>query len=154
MIFTSFWSKPLPADHIRIGISRGSPRWIKGHQPRIAALAPGQWLYTVQDFEDFRSRYSQQLACLDADDISDEIDRLAGGRIPVLCCFCKPSTSGTVYCHRSLASAWLEYRLGLIVEEHGVPGGHGAFHPLLPDSHRRPVETPTASIRPVQLDFL
>jgi hypothetical protein len=55
MIFTSFWSKPLTADHIRIGISRGSPRWMKGIQPRIAALAPGQWLYTVTDFEDFRS---------------------------------------------------------------------------------------------------
>lgn len=154
MIYTSYWANPLPADYVRIGISRGSPRWIKGSPPRIPALAPEQWLYTVQDFEDFRSRYSQQLSCLDADEISDEIDRLAGGRIPVLCCFCKPSTSGTAYCHRSLASAFLEYRLGLIVEEYGVPGGHGVFHPFLPDSRRRPVETATAPIQPVQLDLL
>ncbi|MGU3544515.1 hypothetical protein [Methylobacterium sp. A52T] len=154
MIYTSFWSKPLPADMIRIGISRGSPRWIKGSPPRIPALAPGQWMYSVPDFEHFRAAYSQQLACLDAGEISDQIDRLAGGRIPVLCCFCKPPTSGTAYCHRSLASAWLEHRLGLIVEEHGVPGGHGVFHPLLPDSHRRSVETATAPIRPVQLPLL
>lgn len=114
-------------------------------------------MYSVPDFEHFRASYSQQLSCLDADEISDQIDRLAGGRIPVLCCFCRlptAGTAGTSYCHRSLASAWLEYRLGLVVEEHGVPGGHGVFHPLLPDDYRRPVETAVAPIRPVQLPLL
>lgn len=138
MIYTSFWSGPkLPPEFVRIGISRGAPRWLPP-QPRIAALAPGKWLFDVTEFEDFRSRYCSQLACLDAGEISDQIDQLAGGRIPVLCCFCKPLTAGTRYCHRSLASAWLEYHLGLIVEEVGLEGqGHGADHPMLPAEYRR-----------------
>lgn len=90
MILTSYWAKPLPEDHVRIGISRGSPRWMRGSQPRLAELAPGPWFYTTTDPEEFRSSYVGQLACVSVDETLERIDRLAGGRTAVLACFCKP----------------------------------------------------------------
>lgn len=153
MIYTSFWSGQLPPNHIRIGISRGTPRWMKV-QPRITELAPGSWLYTVaDDTEEFRSRYVSQLGALDPVQVVERIHCEAAGKTPVLTCFCKPGVSN--WCHRSWVSVWLAHRAGLQVPELGMEEqGCAASHPLLPAAYRRPVERPQSPTRPVQLDLL
>ncbi|WP_409566782.1 hypothetical protein [Methylobacterium sp. E-046] len=144
MIFTSFWSKPLPTGMIRIGISRGSPRWMKPG-PRIPELAPGSsWFYTATDPEEFRSAYVGQLACVDVSETLDRIERIAQGRPAVLTCFCRPGAVN--FCHRSWVSVWLAHRARLDVPEFGMEdAGSGASHPLLPIEYRR------ASSEPVPL---
>lgn len=110
--------------------------------PRIPELAPGSWLYTTDDPEDYRIKYVTQLACVDVTQIVERIDRIAGGRTAVLACFCKPG--GSNWCHRAWVSVWLAHRAGLDVPEFGMEEhGCGASHPLLPGPYRRPVEQPS-----------
>lgn len=153
MIYTSFWSKPLQADMIRIGISRGSPRWMKPG-PRIPELAPGSsWFYTTTDPEEFRSAYVGQLECVDPGEVVERIDRIADGRTAVLTCFCKPGDGR--WCHRSWVSVWLAHHLGLIVEEYGFEGqGFAAEHVMLPAEFRRPLRNTVVPAKPLQLDLL
>lgn len=139
-ILTSYWSRYLPPDHVRISVSRGSPRWMKP-QPRLAELQPGSWLYTTDDPEEYRVKYVTQLAALDPIRIVEQIRCEAAGKIPVLTCFCKPG--GSNWCHRSWISVWLAHRAGLNVPEFGMEdAGSGASHPLLPVKYRRPFSEP------------
>ena len=150
---TSYWAKAIPSDHVRISVYRGSPRWMKP-QPRIPELSPGQWLYTTPDPEEYCIKYVGQLACVDVNEIVEQIDRIAGGRTAVLCCFCKPTVPGS-WCHRSWISVLLAHRASLDVPEFGMEAeGSGAAHPMLPAEYRRPVEQPFAQARPVQLSLL
>ncbi|MCJ2019917.1 hypothetical protein MKK84_21185 [Methylobacterium sp. E-065] len=152
-ILTSYWSRPLPPDYVRISVSRGSPRWMKP-QPKIPEFAPGQWLYTTPDPEEYRIKYVSQLACVDVGEIVERIDRMAGGRTAVLCCFCKPGVPGG-FCHRAWLSVLFAHRANLEVPELGMEAdGSGAAHPLLPQEYRWPLEQPSAQARPVQLDLL
>jgi|GEM_PF-1003852 len=137
---TTYWARHLPPDHVRIGISRGSPRWMKA-QPRIPELAPGQWLYTTEDPEEYRVRYVRQLADLDPVRVVERIRCEAGGKTPVLACFCKPG--GSNWCHRAWVSVWLAHRASLDVPEFGMEdAGSGASHPLLPKEYRRSISAP------------
>lgn len=152
-ILTGCWSCHFPSDHVRIGISRGSPKWLKPG-PRIPELAPGTWFYTVtDDAELFRSKYVGQLECVDPGEVVERIDRLAGGRTAVLTCFCKPGDGR--WCHRSWVSVWLAHHLGLVVEEYGFEGqGFAAEHVMLPAEFRRPLRTAVVPAKPRQLDLL
>ncbi|MCE4223633.1 DUF488 domain-containing protein [Methylobacterium sp. C25] len=143
MILTSHWFAKLPRDHIKIGVSSGTPSGFK-HLPRIAELAPGPYFRTA-DAETYRSRYVTQLAQLDPTQIVDRIDQLAQGQTPVLVCWERPGTGD--WCHRAWISVWLAHRLGLIVEEFGLEGrGFGASHPMLPEEYRRPQSTPVPTL--------
>jgi hypothetical protein len=122
-------------------------------QPRLAELAPGSWLYTTDDPEEYRIKYVSQLACIDMGEIVDRIDQIAGGRTAVLCCFCRPGDGR--WCHRSWISVALAHHLGLIVEEYGFEGqGFAAEHVMLPQRYRRPVQVTAAPVKPVQLDLI
>ncbi len=117
---TSSWFAPLPAGHIRIGISRGIP---KGERDEdiltYRALAPGPWFKSVSPAE-YQKRFAEQLAELDANLVIKRLRQLAGpGNVPVLACFehARDIDGGRCWCHRHLVAQWLEQRLGITVEE-------------------------------------
>ncbi|WP_132251341.1 hypothetical protein [Methylobacterium segetis] len=104
--------------------------------PKVAALAPGTWFRTAGT-EEYRARYAAQLAALDPAEIVEQIDSLANGQIPVLCCYERLGSGD--WCHRGYVSAWLCFHLGLVVPElHDRTGGFAGLHPMLPAEFRRP----------------
>jgi hypothetical protein len=117
LIKTACWFAKIPADHIRIGISRGTPRGMAGFR-RCSALNPGPWFKSVEPVEYLRL-YGELLAKLDANKVAGDIINLAGDKIPVLCCFeSGPKIdSGEQWCHRHLAAKWFEDWLGIQVPE-------------------------------------
>jgi hypothetical protein len=48
---TASWFTPVPADHIRIGISRAVPRRFAPGYRVFRALAPGPWFNSVDTAE-------------------------------------------------------------------------------------------------------
>src|ERR1017187_9456071 len=46
-ILTASWFTPLPATHIKIGISRGVPRGLPAGHRLFKKLAPGPWFNSV-----------------------------------------------------------------------------------------------------------
>ena len=129
IIKTGTWSARLPDDHIKIGISRGTPRFrIAPGWRRYIPLNPGPWLTAP----DFTARYQDLLSRLDPERVLEELLQLSGGRVPVLCCFEK--VGGAQWCHRSLAAAWLAQGLGIVVPEVGFENLAMDLHPLLPQA--------------------
>ena len=127
IIKTGTWSARLPDDHIKIGISRGTPRFrIAPGWRRYTPLNPGPWLTAP----DFAARYQDLLSRLDPERVHDELMRIADGRVPVLCCF--ERVGGPGWCHRSLAASWLSDALGVAVPELGFESLAMDLHPLLP----------------------
>ena len=146
-IKTSYWYQSLPADHIKIGVSRGVPPRFR-QAPRMIELQPGPWFRSV-DAETYRSLFVAGLQKHDPAAIVEKIDCLAQGRVPVLCCWERP---GTGWCHRAWLSVWFAHTLGLVVEEFGLEGqGYAAAHPMLPDAYRKPLQAPAQSALPSQL---
>ncbi len=119
-IKTASWFVPLPADHVRIGISRGIPRNERDEDIlTYRALAPGPWFRSVSPKE-YQNRFGAQLARLDAGAVVARLQELAGSdNIPVLCCFevARDIAAGRCWCHRHLVAAWLERSLDITVEE-------------------------------------
>lgn len=125
MIKTSSWWQPLPADHMRIGISRGTPRRQPAGFRRYTKLNPGPWFNSCATPEEYVERYDAEvLSRLDARRVVAEIEAM----VAVLLCFERPNT-GT-WCHRSLVSSWLERELGIEVRELGYEDRRE--HPLRP----------------------
>lgn len=134
-MLTSSWFTRLPDDHIKIGVSRGTPRGVIS-APNIRSLNPGPWFKTA-DTETYRSLYVGQLAKLNPMQVVAAIDKAAGGKIPVLCCY--ERAGGPDWCHRGYISAWLLHHLGLIIPEFGMEHvGFGGSHPMLPAEYRAP----------------
>jgi hypothetical protein len=131
IIKTASWWTPLPDDHVRIGISRGTPRF------RVAAgyrlykrLNPGPW-FSSADTATFTERYhAEVLHRLDPEQVLRELVALAPGRVPVLVCW--ERVGGVQWCHRSLAANWLAAGLGIVVPEFGFEDLPQDRHPLLP----------------------
>jgi hypothetical protein len=129
-IKTGSWFTPLPEDHIRIGISRGVPRGMPAGYRLFKALAPGPWFNTTTPTE-YDHLYAEILGKLDAGEVVRQIEALANGRVPVLCCYERPNTG--VWCHRAMVSRWLHQQLGLVVPEVGFEARPVEDpHPLLP----------------------
>ena len=100
IIKTGTWSARLPDDHIKIGISRGTPRFrIAPGWRCYTPLSPGPWLTAP----DFTARYEELLSRLDPQTVVREIEALARGLTPVLVCFEKPNDPPN-WCHRALVS--------------------------------------------------
>ena len=101
----------------RVSIARFAP---KGHRdlPRYGALAPGPWFNSVS-VEDYRRRYAEQLAALDAAAVRADLHDLAAGAEPVLLCWERPGQ----FCHRRLVADWLKETLGEDVPEHPADPG-------------------------------
>jgi hypothetical protein len=127
-LYTSSWFVKLPGDHLRVGISRSTPRRISGFR-RLRALEPGLW-FNAASPEEFHKLYMAQLNALDVAAIVVGLEAMAADAQAVAVVFvCYEAPHGGAWCHRSLISAWLHDRLGLEVPEYGLEGC-GARHPL------------------------
>lgn len=135
-IWTSSWSTAVPADILRVGISRGVPR----HEPAgyrvFRRLAPGGWFQSVSA-DVYVRRYAREiLAELDPTTTFEALKRLGDGRDIALLCF-EPPMPTSPWCHRGLVSAWLHITIGLEVREFGQEHeGFGVAHPKMPPSLR------------------
>ena len=144
---TASWSTPLPADHLRIGISRGVPRRLPAGYRIYRKLAPGPWFNTVGT-QEFYDRYMKEiLAPLDRQRVIAELTEMALGRVPVLLCFERPGDRR--WCHRSLAAAWLSEGLGRTVSEFGFESLPQEQHPMLPAELRRAALPETGDDEPI-----
>jgi hypothetical protein len=130
MIKTASWFTPLPDDHVRIGISRGTPRYMQAGDRQFRRLAPGPWFNNVNTAEYIRRYSSEILAQLDPQQTADQLLELAGGKVPVLVCFERIGSGH--WCHRALAASWLAEGLGKPVPELGHEELKQDRHPLLP----------------------
>ncbi|MTD93124.1 hypothetical protein GIW81_02110 [Hyphomicrobium sp. xq] len=129
-ILTSSWYVALPEDHLRVGISRGTPRGMPAGYRRYPKLAPGPWFSSVSP-EEYRKRYQAEvLDQLDPERVVSELVAFADGRIPTLVCYEAPNKPD--WCHRGLVSLWLKQTLDLDVFEYGMEDcGCGSRHPKL-----------------------
>ena len=124
-IFTGSWFTALDdARHVRIGISRGTPRRFPAGYRKVKALAPGPWFNSVAPADYLSLFWSEVLAELDPHETAARLRALAGGRSPVIVCYEKPEAiaTGSTWCHRHIVAEWLERALGQPVEEIGHPG--------------------------------
>ncbi|MGU9981480.1 hypothetical protein ACJ4V0_15705 [Phreatobacter sp. HK31-P] len=136
-IVTSWWYGKLPPDHLKIGISRGTPRGMAAGYRLFKILAPGVWFNSVPA-DEYRKRYfDETLGPLDPAKTVSDIEGMAQGRTAVLVCYESP-LKPEEWCHRGYVSAWLHDKLGLEVPELGHEAqGFGWSHPKLPASHRQ-----------------
>jgi hypothetical protein len=139
MIKTSHWSAKLPHDHMRIGISRGTPRGASAGYRTYRKLAPGQWFHSAEPAEYLELYNREILAPLDPRVVAEELYTLAQGRIPVMLCFERAGKPGD-WCHRAMAAQWLAEGIGQPVPEFDHEQLCQHMHPLWPDAVR-PTET-------------
>jgi hypothetical protein len=128
IIRTASWFAPIPDDHVRIGISRGSPRRFPAGYRLYRKLAPGPYFKTATPAEYLRL-YGAQLDALDPAAVVDQLEALTGGRPAALCCYesVKAIGAGETFCHRNLVGAWLERHLPITVDEIGAGDDWDAF---------------------------
>jgi hypothetical protein len=122
LIKTGSWLTKLPADHLRVGISRGTPRGQAAGYRRYTALNPGDW-FKSSTIPDYLALYGELLGRLDPERVVRDLLELDPGKVPVLLCFESPGgiAEGACWCHRHLVAQWLEDRLGILVEEVAHP---------------------------------
>lgn len=129
-ILTASWFTKLPADHVKIGISRGTPRGMAAGYRMFRQLAPGPWFNSVSVPEYLQRYRAEVLDQLNPHQVAETLLRLADGKVPVMVCFEQPNTGK--WCHRSLAAAWLAEAIGEPVPEFGFEQLPQQDHPLLP----------------------
>jgi hypothetical protein len=124
-IKTGSWFMPITPDHVRVGISRGVPRGMPAGYRRFTPLNPGPWFNSVAPEVYLQLYRTEILDQLDPANVVAAIERAMDGRTAVLCCYESVAKieAGEAYCHRHIAAAWLEDRLGLEIEEVGAPQG-------------------------------
>lgn len=133
-IKTSSWFDQLPADHVRIGISRGRPRGMAAGYRTFTRLAPGAWFNSVS-VEEYDRRYRAEiLGPLDAAVVARQLTDIARGGVAVILCYERPNTGK--WCHRALVAEWLFNALGIVVPEFGFENVPQAQHPLMHPSLR------------------
>jgi hypothetical protein len=125
IIKTASWFTPLPPDHVRIGISRGI-RGVPAGYRRYPKLNPGDWFNRVPVGVYVRRYDAEVLALLDPRVVAAELRDMAGGHMPVLCCYERAGNGA--WCHRALVAEWLAKALYAPVPELG-------FEDLPPDRH-------------------
>jgi hypothetical protein len=146
-IKTGPWNGNYRSDHVRIGISRGTPRRMAAGYRIYKKLAPGPWFNSV-GVEEYYHRYRTEiLGPLDPRTVAEELTEMAAGRIPVLLCFETPT--GGSWCHRAMAAEWLAEALGRPVTEFGHEALPQHRHPLMPVALRREIaETDVHDVTP------
>ena len=104
----------------RISIARQVPRGTPAGYRIYKPLWPGSWLWQdpyKSDIDAYRKKYfSDVLAHLNAQQVYDDLRRLAGKSEPVLLCWehlVKPDD----WCHRRMAAEWFTNELGIAVPE-------------------------------------
>lgn len=96
-----------------ISIARWTPSWFKGEcclelSPQATLLSDYK-SGTVSEAE-FEERYTKTLSSMD---VLASVEKAAGGRDIILCCFEKPDA----FCHRHILSRHLRERYNLDVKE-------------------------------------
>jgi hypothetical protein len=128
-IKTSSWFDVMPANHVRIGISRGVPRCMAAGYRVFRKLAPGPWFNSV-GVEEYYQRYCAEiLGPLNPHDVAAELAEMAAGGVAVMLCY-ERAGSGQ-WCHRALAAAWLAQALGIVIPEYGFEELPQERHPML-----------------------
>ena len=117
MITASYFTSKSPG---RIAISLGVPKGFE-ELPRYLALAPTSAILHIEDEEQYERRYLAMIRKLDARQVEADLRALVPGHEPVLCCWEKPPFTETNWCHRRMAAAFLESRLGIRVPEFEPP---------------------------------
>jgi hypothetical protein len=143
MIKTASWYTRLPKGHIKIGISRGTPRRIPAGSRIYRKLAPGPWFNSTSSPQEYERLYrAEVLAPLDPRQVAAELDELVRGMIPVIVCFERVNNPKGDWCHRALAAEWLAEGLGQAVPELGYETLAQHQHPLMHDELRQKIELP------------
>lgn len=135
---TASWFTMLPADHLKIGISRGVPRKMPAGYRLFRDLAPGPWFNSVGVDEYYHRYRTEILAKLDPKAVAEQLAQMAGNRVPVMVCYERPD-DGTAWCHRAMAAEWFAEALGRVVPEFGFETLPQHYHPLMPAPLRRPI---------------
>ena len=130
IIKTASWFTPLPDDHLRVGISRGVPRFGqigKGYRMyRKLRLARGSAL-SARPVSSSAIRPRSSTAWIPSACSRSCRDR----RWPRACAgLLRAAEPTTTWCHRSLTARWLSEALGQPVPELGFEGA--GLHPLRP----------------------
>lgn len=100
----------------RICISRSVPKGFE-HLPRYEPLIPYRHLLSLADKGSYaRGYFGNVLGKLDAQQVWDDLHRLAGGHEPVICCWERLEREGE-WCHRRMVAAWFKRELGIEVAE-------------------------------------
>lgn len=162
MLATMSWSAPLPQGYVRIAVSRGPlPPGVDLHTMRYPALTPNQSSRDTPP-ADFHRNYVHRLMALDPEFVFEDIQRMAGPRVPVLCGWPGVTNiaAGRLGCHRHLAADWFERALDIKVPELGAPAAFDRFtwwkmHPMavsVPGNRPRtgPAPSPTKAARAVR----
>ena len=132
---TGSWTTSFPEGHLRIGISRGMPRFGVGKGFRLyRKLNPGPWFNRVETAEYLERYQTEILGRLDPAQTLTEIEGLARGQIPVLCCYERVGSGQ--WCHRALAAQWFFKSLGIRVPEVAHEGLPQEQHPMLPPEQK------------------
>lgn len=117
MNYTSYYSNIRNLKNIvPIAISVGIPKYLPTIL-RYAPLAPTWKIVNLPDGEIYTAAYkSEILAHLDPQKVLRDLAALAGGRPFALMCYEKPPK----FCHRHIASAWIEEATGSEITEYGA----------------------------------
>jgi hypothetical protein len=130
-IVTASWYSILPAEFVRVGISRGAPRGHPAGYRRYRPLYPGRWFRSVSP-EEYVLRYNAEiLAPLDPHQVIEDLRRFGAGSSIALLCFERPGTSDG-WCHRALAAGWLARALDQPIGEFEYEHLPQDEHPMLP----------------------
>ena len=116
MMTASYSTKLITPKHAAIRTSLGHPRFtlpylITGKLPELTPERP--WLGLER--EEYEPLYLAKLEGVGVDTIRECVAELAGGRIPVLLCFCKVANGA--WCHRRMFAEWWEKQTGEPVPE-------------------------------------
>lgn len=151
IIMTSCWFSKLPADHLKFGISRGTPRGMAAGYRKYMKLAPGPWFSSVTPQEYQRLYQAEVLDKLDPERVVKELLDFADGQVPTLVCYELPHKPD--WCHRGLVSLWFKQTIDLDVFEFGMEdcgcgGKHPKLHPFQMPRIEPPVPDRHEEIRP------
>ena len=102
-----------------VGISIGTPKWLKVDIPNCRALNPKPYMLHMER-EQYTRAYNQLLKGLSPQEIVRFLEEVSGGKDVVLLCYEKPED----FCHRQLVAEWLT-RNGVSVEEYFKPVEQG-----------------------------
>jgi hypothetical protein len=101
MICTSYFARSAKTPGA-VSIARFPPKWYTG--ARYLPLAPAPEMLKIQDWDEYRRRYREEiLSVLDPDTVLRELENLGAGNNVVLLCFEKDRA----HCHRGLVAEWL-----------------------------------------------
>ena len=114
MLKTSYFAKSARAPGA-VSIARFPPKWYTG--ARYLPLAPEPEMLNIQDWNEYRRRYREEiLSVLDPDEVLRDLENLGAGHEIILLCFEKDRT----HCHRGLVAEWFHETRGITVPELGT----------------------------------